>query len=342
MSTDTATPVGTPQLIDLELITPDEVALRDEVDKESQVWADFVQSIKNNGIMTALLVRPDPDDEDRFLIVDGLHRFTAALDLGLDQVPCIVREDIQPSDVMQLQIQANVHKVETRPVQYAEQLRRIMAENPLLTQQDLARMCAKDQSWISKVLRLNTLTDEAKALVDGGQICSSNAFKLARLPREEQNEFLDRAQTMSPNDFLPLIDTYHRELLKRSRGIKSETGFEPNAKIRSKASILNQIGQVFEEQIKRLGQDVLEDAANNQNTPAAILGYYNGLRWAASLDDDSVEAARQAYEERQAESIRKKEEKERQKMAEESASKGIDTLIKGKDTALPKGLHSAE
>ena len=55
-------------------------------------YPKLVESIREKGIMEPLKVMPDPEREDDFLLVDGYHRWKAAGDLGIEELPCEVWE----------------------------------------------------------------------------------------------------------------------------------------------------------------------------------------------------------------------------------------------------------
>ncbi len=66
----------------------------------------------------------DPDTGQKYYsLIDGLHRYNAAQDAGLEEIPChvLTMDELQ---VLEAQLMANVHKVETRPVEYIEAARR--------------------------------------------------------------------------------------------------------------------------------------------------------------------------------------------------------------------------
>jgi ParB family chromosome partitioning protein len=99
-----------------------------------------------------------------------------------------------------------VHKIETKPVEYSKAILKIIEGNPLLSREELATSLAKTSSWLSERLGLLKLTEEIGKLVDSGEIKLSNAYALAKLPPEEQSDFVDRALTMPPQQFTPTVN----------------------------------------------------------------------------------------------------------------------------------------
>ena len=91
---------------------------------------------------------------------------TAARDVGLSMVPCIIRE-ISDKDVLALQIQANAISLETKPAEYAHQIKRMMALDPDLTQSQVACLIRKSPSWVGSCLSLANLLKVVQVMVVG-------------------------------------------------------------------------------------------------------------------------------------------------------------------------------
>jgi transcriptional regulator with XRE-family HTH domain len=73
-------------------------------------------------------------------LVDGLHRYCASIDAGLMEIPVHI-VDLSEDMLLEAQLIANIQKVETRPVEYSNQLRRILALNPMMNVGELAARC---------------------------------------------------------------------------------------------------------------------------------------------------------------------------------------------------------
>lgn len=80
---------------------------------------EFIEDIKNNGVLNPLLVRPaKPETGIKYAIVCGSRRYNAALEAGLDRVPCFVRE-INDIDALGRTIAENKHSKDTPSWRYA-------------------------------------------------------------------------------------------------------------------------------------------------------------------------------------------------------------------------------
>jgi ParB/RepB/Spo0J family partition protein len=193
------------------------VALR-QVNKDSEEYIGLRDSIRSSGIINAISVRERPGENNTtyFELVDGLHRFSAALDVGLETVPVNV-VDFNESQVLEAQLMANVHKVETKYVEYAKQLRRILSHNPTMTVSELAAKLSKSPAWLSLRLGLTKLDESIGKMVDEDKINLSNAYVLSKLPVQEQVNFLDAAITMQPREFAPTVEARVKQLREATK-----------------------------------------------------------------------------------------------------------------------------
>ena len=185
------------------------------VDKESESYKGIVDSIKAKGFIGVISAREktDPDtNEVYYELADGLHRFTAACEAGVESLSVDV-VDWTDEQMLEVQIMMNTHKVETKPVEYTKGLIRLLNANPMLTEAELAKRLGKSGAWLRERLNLKKIENEhISNLIDDGKICLTNAFMLAKLPVDEQLDFLDRAMTMDATEFAPSVTARIKEL----------------------------------------------------------------------------------------------------------------------------------
>lgn len=284
------------EYIPLNKIRQNSVALRD-VDKASESFIGLVDSIRNEGVLNPINVRSfkDPDSgEDLFSIVDGLHRYTASLEAGKDSIPAQILTHDASKDLM-LQLIANVHKVETKPVEYSRQLTRILAADPLLTIPQLATTLGKSGTWLGERLGLTKLVKAVEDKVDGGLINLSNAYLLAKLPQEVQGEFVDMAMQMTPQEFGPKVLARKKELDKAKR-----EGRDPNAAAFNPMPHLQKLSSIKEEVASsKIGPQLVKvmklDKVDSK-TEAAEKGFLAGLNWVLHMDPLSIEVAKAEHD----------------------------------------------
>lgn len=295
--------------IEIEKIRKGTHTLR-EVDKESESYLNLVDSVSDVGIMNPISVRPISKDEDGFEyeVIDGRHRFTAACDANLDTIPCIVFADKSEEDLLVAQIMTNVHKVETKPAEYAQQLRKIMAHDPMMSISRLVKMLCKSPTWINNTLKLTSLKAEIQDMVNSGDIKLLNAYALSRMPEEEQSDWVERAMTQSPEEFVPAANQRTKEIResKRQGNRVDNNTFIAQPKLRKVRVIQDELAGLST--ISRLIQ-TNEIADPKEAAKLAIL-------WVLSLDEESLKVAQAKWDQEQLEKEERKEQRKRERDAQ--------------------------
>jgi ParB family chromosome partitioning protein len=304
--------VGDIKKISLALIRENEVALR-TVNRESEDYLGLVESIRQKGFMGAITVRAKVDAETKehfYELIDGLHRFNASKDAGLSEINVDV-VDLNEDQVLEAQIMTNIHKVETRPVEYSQQLKRILTRNPLMTESELAVKLGKSPVWIKERLGLTKITNsEITALINDGKIKLANAYALAKLPETEQQDFVERAMTLSPDEFVPAVQARVKEINEAKRQGK-EAGaaeFVPTPHLQK----LSDLKALLE---NRTAAAKLV-AGVSDPVEAAIIA----IKWALHLDADSVAAAKAKDDARRAEQAEAKKKRDQAKLEKAAAA----------------------
>lgn len=268
------------------------VALR-AVNEESEQFLEMIDSVKSKGILNPINVRVIPEGQEnagKYCIVDGLHRYTANKRAGKTDIPAHVL-DIGEAEALEAQVIANIQKVDTKPVEYAKQLKRILAVHPLMTMTDLAGRINKSPAWISERFGLLVLTKEIQELVDAGELKLSNAYSLSKLPDAEQANYLDRALTLPPVEFAPLIDQRKKEIIKAQR--EGKDGKPEEFVAIPVARKLAEIKAEFESP-KMAGQILSSEGATNVEQAFAA-----AIKWVLKMDSGSVTDAKAKWEARQ-------------------------------------------
>lgn len=313
MPTDLVTPIDIDALkagnqVPLSVIHIGEIALRG-AQLESEGFKGLHASIEANGILQPLLVRQYDKDRSKLLLVDGLQRYTIAKMLKMDTVP-VHFGTMDELEMMAAQIQTNLHKIQTKPAAYGQQLRRMMSLNPLLTVTAMAKRLGTTTQWISLRISLHRLVPEIAKLVDEGQICVTNAFSLAKLPEEEQLAWVERAVSVEPKEFCEKCDTRARELKELQRAGKDAAPekFVPVRRLRPPAIIK----QEFEEHTAR--QRLVSDDMSASDA------FDLAVAWTLHQDAETLVQEEEAWK---AEQIAKKsrEEERKQKRDAEKAEK---------------------
>jgi len=214
--------------IDVNSIVVSEIALRPaqrDTDDYKGLAAGIEASSKPDscGVHTPILVRPFDKDHSKLLLVDGLQRLTIVKELyaktkdpRYSKIP-VNLASMDEMEMMAAQIQTNLHKVKMRPAAYGQQIRRMMGLNPLLTVTSIAKQLGVTTQWVNQRISLHTLRPEIATLVDEGSIPAMNAFELAKLPEEEQTEWVEKAMSKEPKLFVEECKARVRDLREAKR-----------------------------------------------------------------------------------------------------------------------------
>ncbi len=110
------------QLLPLSQISLPQVQPRRYFD--SIAMQSLVESIKQHGILSPLLVRPK--GEDLYELVAGERRYRAAVSAGLDQVPVVIRE-LTDEDALQVALLENLQREDLNPLEETEGILQLLA-----------------------------------------------------------------------------------------------------------------------------------------------------------------------------------------------------------------------
>ncbi|MBQ7587514.1 MAG: ParB/RepB/Spo0J family partition protein [Lachnospiraceae bacterium] len=154
--------------------------------------AELVESIKDNGIMAPVIVRPH---ENAYELISGHRRTHAAVLAGLNEVPAVIRE-LSDDEATVLMVDANIQREEILPSERARSLKmKIDSLNNLMKygmrKGDRSRDIAGRDAGISgrqvqKYLSLNNLLPELMDMLDDKKIIISLAAEIAGLRPEVQ------------------------------------------------------------------------------------------------------------------------------------------------------------
>ena len=174
---------------------------------DDELMEQTVESIKQIGVVSPLIVRPDP--EGGFEILSGHRRLHAAQLAGLETVPVIVkemdddaaiifmvdsnlqRENILPSErafSYKMKLEAMKHQAGRPPKENDSQLGNNFGK---LSSEEMAEELGTSKNQIFRYIRLTNLIPEILDMVDEKKIAFNPAVELSYLKPSEQKEFLE-------------------------------------------------------------------------------------------------------------------------------------------------------
>jgi ParB family chromosome partitioning protein len=134
---------------------------------------ELAQSIRDNGILQPLLVRPYGN---AYQLVAGARRWKAAQLAGVLEVPVIVRA-LDDAAAPELSLIENVQRADLSPLEEAEAYRRLL-ELRGGTQENLSAAIGKSRSHVANTLRLLSLPEPVRQRLGNGELSAGHARAL--------------------------------------------------------------------------------------------------------------------------------------------------------------------
>ena len=130
-------------------------------------------SIREKGILQPILVRPHGD---RFQLIAGERRLSAAQRAGLLKIPVLVR-DIPDNQLLELALVENIQREQLNPIEEAQAYQNLMEQSGQ-TQEQIADRLGKDRSTIANSIRLLKLPPTVSRFVSEGKLSPGHARAL--------------------------------------------------------------------------------------------------------------------------------------------------------------------
>lgn len=135
---------------------------------------ELALSISEHGVLQPILVRPMI--YGGYQIVAGERRYRASRMAGLTEIPAIIRE-LSDSETMQIALIENLQRSDLTTLEEAMGYQTLMDEYDF-SQEDVARIVGKSRSAVANTLRLLSLPDEVKDLLEQGKLSAGHARTL--------------------------------------------------------------------------------------------------------------------------------------------------------------------
>ena len=134
---------------------------------------ELAESIKTYGVIQPIIVTKK---DNYYEIIAGERRWRASKKAGLDEIPCIVREDTEKRN-KEIALIENIQREDLNPIEKARSFRELMDEYGL-TQQELSDTLGISRSALANTVRLLNLDSRVMELVIQGQITEGHARSL--------------------------------------------------------------------------------------------------------------------------------------------------------------------
>mgnify|MGYP001172018369 CR=1 FL=1 len=150
-------------------LQPRRVFAQEEIDS-------LAKSMKERGILQPILVRTKPDNENEYEIIAGERRWRAAQMAQIHEVPVIIR-GLTDEEVLEVALIENIQRADLNALEEALGYRGLI-DRFNHTQDSLSKVIGKSRSHIANTLRLLSLPNVVKDLLNDGKISAGHARAL--------------------------------------------------------------------------------------------------------------------------------------------------------------------
>lgn len=154
------------------------------MDMHEEALAELAASIKQQGVMQPIVIRPI--SADRYEIIAGERRWRATQLAGLDSIPAIIKP-VSDDAAIAMSLIENIQRENLNPIEEAVALKRLQDEFEL-TQQQVADAVGKSRATVTNLMRLINLSLDARVMLERGDIEMGHARALLALPQEQQTQ----------------------------------------------------------------------------------------------------------------------------------------------------------
>jgi ParB family chromosome partitioning protein len=139
---------------------------------------DLTASIREQGILQPLIVRPTRSEPGNFEIVAGERRWRAAQRAQVHEAPVIIR-DFNDAEALAVALIENIQRDELSPLEEAEAYARL-SQDFGKTQEQVAEVVGKSRSHIANMTRLLELPEDVRAMLAEGALSAGHARAILR------------------------------------------------------------------------------------------------------------------------------------------------------------------
>lgn len=208
-------------MIPLSQIVPNDDQPRKEFLPEA--IQELAASIKEKGILQPVVVTRKGDG--RYMLICGERRFRAAGHVGLTEIPAVVK-DLAKDDFLEWALIENIQRQDLNAIEEAEAYRRL-AEERMLSQEEIAKRVGKERSTVTNMIRLLRLPDEVQIYLSSGQLSAGHARAILGLMTPEHQRQMARRivqENLSVRQVEAIVNrsNAHKRKAKTARHLKPE------------------------------------------------------------------------------------------------------------------------
>ncbi len=208
MRTDVAESGERVHQINLASIVPS--ALQPRKDFRREALQELINSIRQHGIIQPLIVR---QVGARFELIAGERRWRAAQEIGLTEVPAIIRS-ANDLEALELSLIENLQRADLNPIEEAQGYSRLANEFGM-RQEDIALKVGRSRASVANALRLLDLNPQVQIWLAQNLLSVGHAKVLLALKAPEE-------QLLAAETVLRRNATVRSTLRRKSRRLGNE------------------------------------------------------------------------------------------------------------------------
>ncbi|HEY0374786.1 MAG TPA: ParB/RepB/Spo0J family partition protein [Amnibacterium sp.] len=161
----------------LAALDPDDIRPNPQqprTDFDAEAMEELVHSIRENGVLQPIVVRPLPPGEDaRYELVMGERRLRATKQAGLRTIPAVVK-DTADEQMLHEALLENLHRSQLNPLEEASAYQQLIADFGI-THEQLGARLGRSRPMITNTVRLLRLPEHIQRKVAAGVLSAGHA-----------------------------------------------------------------------------------------------------------------------------------------------------------------------
>ena len=149
---------------------------------DEEALDELANSIKAYGVLQPIIVNKK---DDYYEIVAGERRWRAAKKAGLEEMPCIIKEDITDRSNKEIALIENLQRVDLNPIDKAKGLKELIDDYGM-TQKELADSIGISRSNIANSIRILNLDPRVIELAENGKLSEGHCRNLVMIEDPER------------------------------------------------------------------------------------------------------------------------------------------------------------
>ena len=155
------------KMIPIELIFPGPWQPR-KIFNQNDIQS-LAESIKKQGVIQPVVLKTKNNKSNEYYLIAGERRWRASQLAKIHQIPAIIRDDVEEDKIPELALVENIQRSELNPIEEAEGYLSLINKYKY-TQEEVSKAVSKSRSHIANMIRILTLSDFAKKLLEENKL----------------------------------------------------------------------------------------------------------------------------------------------------------------------------